>query len=105
MHIERHYFNPYIPFEGNETESQLRSFNLKLASTPLILTAWWSTNNNKQNMKMLDSLDVHNRATMVPIYYEFHYKKVAVASIHKNHSFSYLINKPRNLMSQSFLRN
>jgi hypothetical protein len=41
------------------------------------MPAWWSTNNNKQNMKMLDSLDVHNRAAMVPICYEFHYNNNA----------------------------
>ena len=59
---------------------------------------------------MLDSLDVHNGAVMASKYYVSRYEnnawktsQVAVASIQKNHSFSYLINKPRNLISQSFL--
>ena len=59
---------------------------------------------------MLDSLDVHNRAVMAPKYYVFRYennawkiRQVAMVSIQKNNSFSYLINKPRNLISQSFL--
>ena len=59
---------------------------------------------------MLDSVDVHNRAAMASKYYVFRYEnnawktsQVAVASIQKNKSFSYLTNKPRNLISQSFL--
>lgn len=55
---------------------------------------------------MLDSLDVHNRAAMASKYYVFRYEnnawktsQVAAASFQKNHSISYLINKPRNLIS------
>lgn len=44
---KKNYLNPYFLFEGNETEFQLGLFSL---NKPI---------SNKQNMKTLDSLDVH----------------------------------------------
>ena len=65
MYDEKHYFNPDFPFEGNETEFQLRLFNL----TP--------THDNKQNKKMLGALLAHDRAMVVPRCYVYHYKNKA----------------------------
>tara|TARA_R110002073_G_scaffold336529_2_gene534771 strand:- start:1884 stop:2642 length:759 start_codon:yes stop_codon:yes gene_type:complete len=65
MYDEKHYFNPYFPFGGNETEFQIRLFNLK------------PTSDKKQNQKILDLLDLHNRAVIVPKCYVYHYKNNA----------------------------
>ena len=65
MWNDEFYFNPYFPFGGNETEFQLRLFNLK----PTTIT--------KQNKKILDSLPAHNQAIIVPRCYVYHYKNNA----------------------------
>lgn len=61
----KHYFNPKFPFAGNETEFQIRLFNLK------------PTDDNKKNKKILDSLTAHNRAVIVPRCFVYHYKNHA----------------------------
>lgn len=65
MYDHQHYFNPNFTFGGNETEFQLRLFNLK------------PTNDRKQNQKTLDSLDAHDKAVIVPKCYVYHYKNNA----------------------------
>ncbi len=62
---DKYYFNPAFPFEGNETEFQIRLFNLK------------PTNDNKQNKRILNSLSAHDRAVVVPRCYVHHYKNHA----------------------------
>lgn len=62
---DRHYFNPAFPFEGNETEFQLRLFKLK------------PTSDRKHNKKILDLLSMHNNAMVVPRCYVYHYKNKA----------------------------
>ncbi|SDH18366.1 glycosyltransferase family 2 protein [Nitrosomonas sp. Nm132] len=62
---DKHYFNPAFPFEGNETEFQIRLFNLK------------PTNDNQQNKRILNSLSAHDRAIVVPRCYVDHYKNHA----------------------------
>ena len=65
MWNETFYFNPYFPFGGNETEFQLRLFNLTPATT------------TPKNKKILDSLDAHNQAIIVPRCYVHHSKNNA----------------------------
>lgn len=65
MFDDKYYFNPAFPFEGNETEFQIRLFNLK------------PTNDNKQNKRILNSLSAHDRAVVVPRCYVHHYKNHA----------------------------
>lgn len=62
---EKLYFNPDFPFEGNETEFQLRLFNLQ------------PTADNTRNKKLLGTLDAHNRAIIIPRCYVYHYKNHA----------------------------
>jgi GT2 family glycosyltransferase len=62
MYDDKHYFNPNFPFGGNETEFQLRLFNLK------------PTDDNKQNKKTLSLLRAHNKAVIIPRCYVYHYK-------------------------------
>ena len=62
---EKHYFDPGFPFGGNETEFQLRLFNLK------------PTQDNIKNKKLLCSLDAHNKAVIIPKCYVYHYKNHA----------------------------
>lgn len=65
MYDNKHYFNPNFPFGGNETEFQLRLFNLK------------PTDDEKRNLRILDSLGAHSRAVIVPRCYVYHYKNHA----------------------------
>ncbi len=65
MYDEKHYFDPDFPFGGNETEFQLRLFNLE------------PTKDNTKNKKLLSSLDAHNKAVIVPKCYVYHYKNHA----------------------------
>lgn len=60
-----HYFDPRFPFGGNETEFQLRLFNLV------------PTDDNKENKRRLAALEAHKRAFIVPRCFVYHYKNHA----------------------------
>lgn len=62
---DKYYFNPNFPFEGNETEFQLRLFSLE------------PTDDNQKNKKILSSLTAHNRAVIIPRCFVYHYKNHA----------------------------
>jgi len=62
---EKHFFDPGFPFGGNESEFQLRLFNLQPAS------------DKNRNKKTLSDLAAHHQAIVVPRCYVYHYKNHA----------------------------